>query len=141
MRSRALLVHAFFVGISWFAIGLPLAIVVASNPAVGDSLDDLAARAPLFLTAGLAAVVAPFALPYLWPLHMGVGAYEARLAFALQNGSQRAARTAARLLLVQAIAYALLAVALLAWFRGGGAWLVPAVMGLLHAGFARWVVR
>lgn len=140
-RSQVLLAHAIAVGIGWFAFGLPVAILVASNTGVSGWLGELASSAPLALATGTAAVVAPFAFPYLWPVHMGIGAWEARLAFALRDGSKGAGRTAARLLVVQATAYALLALALLTWFRGGTAWTVPALVAVLHAAFARWVAR
>lgn len=137
-RSNALLVHAFGVGISWFVIGLPFAIVVMSNAAVRDSLADFVRSAPLPITTGVAAVLAPFAFPYLWPVYMAVGAFEARLSFAMRAGSEAAPRTASRMLLVQAAVYLALGCGLARWLPGNS-WVVPALMGGLHVALAHWI--
>lgn len=135
--ARILGVHAFVVGIGWFAIGLPAFLLLASHPPLQAALGSGASAAPFWLLLGLLVVAAIFALPLLWPLHLAVGWYELGLVGRIRRGDHRAHRLARRMLLGHAVGYAVIAAGLAVWWRGNPAFLVPLAVGGVHAALAR----
>jgi hypothetical protein len=129
--------HAFLVGVSWFAVGLPLVLILGEHPAVEAALRSGAATTPLWILTGILAVAAVYAVPLLWPVHLAVGRYELGLVGRVARGDGHARRAAARVLNAQAVGYALIAVSLAAWWRGHPAFTVPLAVAALHVVLAR----
>lgn len=135
--ARILGVHAFVVGIGWFAVGLPAFLLISAHPPLEAALRTGALAAPFWVLLGLLVVAAIFALPLLWPLHIAVGWYELGLLARVRRGDQRAHRLARRMLLGQAVGYAVIGAGLAVWWRGYPAFLVPLAVGGVHAVLAR----
>ena len=139
VRAGVLTAHAFLLGISWFAIGLPVVLLINATPALGESLLAIGADVPRWLSSGIVATAAVFAFPYFWPAYMVVGGLEFRCATRMRHGDARGSSGAARLLLAQAIGFTLLGVALGLWFRNPPFAAVPLAIAVFHVWLAMWV--
>lgn len=141
--ARRLSVHAAVVGAGWFLVAFPALVAMQASPGLTDWLGGLPAAAQgVAVTVVLAAAV-----PVLWPAYIAIGWIEAGLASRIRRGDPSARRPAARLLKVQALAFAVataVALTVLWLYRSENgveyvalAWVPLAVIAALHLRTAR----
>lgn len=141
-RALALGLHAAAVGIGW----MPVLLAFLAIPALRNAGGSL----PPWLVGGSVAVGLAFAVPLLWPVFVAIGWFEANLVEQIGR-NDRAAGRAAQILIFQAAAYLILALATLAlawayrnteWGRQDKvrwSWLVPLILALAHVALSRFV--
>lgn len=123
---------------------MPLAVYVSAQERSGSSLW---ASMPPQLQGGFAVTAVVVAFPLLWPAWLAIGWFEGSLAEQVGAGNERAATTAVRLLTVQGLAWATIAViVVVAVHLVGGAvyhetalwwaWLVPSLVAAGHVSVA-----
>ena len=145
MRHRALALHAAAVGGGWFLLAfVALVVVLPARP-------EWIASLPVPIQGAGFTLVAVLALPLVWPVYVGLGMHEARLAERVRLGDVVARRSAQRLLQVQAGVFALASVVAgvaalsLRAMNGAGylvlAWLPLAAIAGAHAWTARRIAR
>jgi hypothetical protein len=140
LRAWVLGAHAFVVGIGFLALGLPVVLVLADHPAVEAAIRGRVANAPAAVSFGALAVVGYYALPLLWPLHLGIGLYEANLIPLLRRGARRAATSARRVLVLQAVAFLVLGLVVATWTRWWPTAAIPVAVGCIHFLLGRWMI-
>lgn len=143
MRYRALVVHAWVVGAGWFFLAFVSLVIVL--PARHGWIENL----PTAVQGVGLTLMAVVSVPLAWPVYIGLGLYEGRLAERVRVGDVNAARTARRLLYIQAGAFWLASLAAAAFalsvraVNGVGyvalAWLPLLAIAGAHLGTARRV--
>lgn len=118
---------------------MPLVLLISAVPTLADPAARALAEAPRWLSAGIVAVAAVFAFPYMWPAYMAVGGLEVRCALRMRGGDDRARALAGRLLLAQATAFAALGIGLALLMRRPAFAAVPVTIALLHIWLAKWI--
>jgi hypothetical protein len=100
MRHRSLALHAAAVGGGWFVLAFVALVVVL--PARSEWIAGL----PKPIQGAGLTLIAVLALPLAWPIYVGLGMYEGKLAERVRLGDVAASRAARRVINVQAWVFA-----------------------------------